>query len=81
MIVNKADFFDKMENLNDTSKFEKINLKNDGVLNFAVKQEKPVDNISKKKLVASNMISEEIARCHKPVGARPRIMYGLFKIH
>ena len=39
MIIDKADL-DKMENLlNDTQKFEKLNLKNDGILNFAINQE------------------------------------------
>ena len=70
-----------MENLlNDTEKFEKINLKNDGILNFAINQEKRVDNILKK-LVASNSISEETRRSLKPVGTRPGIMYGLCKVH
>ena len=33
MVVDKTDYLDKMENLlNDTQKFEKINLKNDGIL-------------------------------------------------
>ena len=46
MVVDKADYLDKMDNLlNDTRKFEKINLKNDGILNFAINQEKCVDNI------------------------------------
>ena len=46
VIVDKADYLNKMENLlNDTWKFEKINLKNDGILNFAINQEKCVDNI------------------------------------
>ena len=46
MIVDKADYLDKMENLrNYTRKCEKINLENDGILNFAVNQEKRVDNI------------------------------------
>ena len=59
IIVDKADYLDKMENLlNDTREFEKINLKNDGILNFAVNQEKRVDNILKK-LVVTNSISEE----------------------
>ena len=41
MVVDKADYLDKMENLlNDTQKFEKNNLKNDGILNFAINQEK-----------------------------------------
>ena len=54
MIVDKADYLDKTENLlNDTMKFEKINLKINWILNFAVNQEKRVDNILKE-LVASN---------------------------
>ena len=33
MVVDKADYLDKMDYLlNDTRKFEKINLKNDGIL-------------------------------------------------
>ena len=70
-----------MDNLlNNTRKFEKINLKNDGILNFAINQEKRVDNILKK-LLASNSISEETRRSLKPVGTRPGIMYGLCKVH
>ena len=81
MIVNKADYLDKMENLlNDTRKFEKINLKNYGILNFAVNQEKCVNNILKK-LVAANSISEEIRKSFKQVGTKPGIMYGPWKVH
>ena len=65
--------------LNDTQKFEKINLKNDGILTFAVNQEKRADNIFKK-LVATNITSEE-TRSLKPVGTRPGIMHGLCKVH
>ena len=80
-IVDKAGYLDKMENLlNDTRKFEKINLKNDGILNFAVTREKRVDNIFKK-LVATNSISEETRKSLKPVGTRPGTMYGLRKVH
>ena len=68
-----------MENLpNDTRKLEKINLKNDGNLNFAVNQEKRVENILKQ-LVVSNSISEETKRPLKTVGTRSGIMYGLCK--
>ena len=68
-----------MDNLlNDTQNFKKINLKNDGILNFAINQEKCANNILKK-LVASNGISEETRRSLKPVGTRPGIMYGLCK--
>ena len=81
VVVDKTDYLDKMDNLlNDTRKFEKINLKNDGILNFAINQEKRVDNILKK-LVASKSISEETRRSLKPVGTRPGIMYGLCKVH
>ena len=39
MIVNKTDYFDKMENLvKESPKFEKK--KNDGILSFPVYQEK-----------------------------------------
>ena len=79
MVVNKADYLDKMENLlNDTPKFEKTNPKNDGILNFAINQKKRVDIL--KKLVASNSISEE-TKSLKSVGTRPGITYGLCKVH
>ena len=56
MIVDKAHHLDKTENLlNDTMKFEKINLKNNWILNFAINQEKRVDN-NFKKLLASNSL-------------------------
>ena len=73
VVVDKADYLDKMDNLlNDTRKFEKINLNNDGILNFAINQEKRVDNILKK-LVASNSTCEETRTPLKPVGTRPGI--------
>ena len=62
VIADKADYLDKMENLlNDTRSFEKLNLKNDGILNTAVNHEKCPQNIFRK-LVASNNISEETRR-------------------
>ena len=51
MIVDKADYLDRTENLlNDTMKFEKINLKNNWILDF-----QRVNSILKK-LVASNSL-------------------------
>lgn len=48
MIVDKTDYLDKMEDLlNDTRKFGKINLKNDGTWGCPVSQAKWVDNILK----------------------------------
>ena len=74
VIVNKADYLNKMDNfLNDIWKLEKINLKNDGILNFAVNQEKCVDNVVKR-LVATNSISEETRRSLKPVGTSSDII-------
>ena len=49
-------------------------------INFAINQEKRVDNILKK-LVAANSISEETKRSLKPVGTRPGIRYRLCKVH
>ena len=67
-----------MENLiNDKRKFEKVNLKNDRILNFAVNQEKRVDNILKN-LVTSNSISEEKRRSLKTVGTRPGMDFVKF---
>ena len=63
-----------------TQLFEILNLKNDGILNFAINQEKHAKNIFKK-LVASNSISEERSRSLKPVGTRSGITYGLRKVH
>ena len=45
---------------------KKINLKNDGILSFAVNQEKRNGNILKKLLLSNNM-SEETRRSFKPV--------------
>ena len=79
VVVDRADYLDEMDNLlNDTQNFKKINLKNDGILNFAINQEKCANNVLKK-LVASNGISEETRRSLKPVRTRPGIMYGLCK--
>ena len=55
MIIDKTDYLNKILNpLNDTRKFQTINLKNDQILNFTVIQEIQVDNILKKP-VASNI--------------------------
>ena len=51
-----------------------------GILNFAVNQEKRVDNIFKK-LVATNSITEEGRKCLKSVGTKPGVMKGLCKVH
>ena len=57
-----------------TQLFGILNLKNDGILNFAINQEKRA-----KKLVVC--IFEEIRRSLKQVGTRSGITYGLRKVH
>ena len=70
-----------MENLlSDQRKFEKVTLKNDAFLNFVVNQEKRIDTIFKK-LVDSNSMSKEMRKFVKPVGTRPSIMCGNYKVH
>ena len=53
-----------------------MSLKNDGIQNFAVNQEKRAENILKK-LVASSSISEETRRSLKTVETTP----GTEKVH
>ena len=70
-----------MENfLSDQSKFQKITIKDDNLLNFITSQEKRIDKIYKK-LVDSNSMSEETRRHLKPMGTRPEKMYGSCKVH
>ena len=70
-----------MENfLSDQSKFQKITIKDDNLLNFITNQEKRIDKIYKK-LLDSNSMSEETRRHLKPVGTRPAIMHGSCKVH
>ena len=52
VIAGKTEHLDKMETLlKDPHKFEKINLKNDRIVSFAVNQEKRFDDIFKKPVV------------------------------
>ena len=36
VVADKVDYFEKMENLLNAQKFENMNLKNDGIFNFAI---------------------------------------------
>ena len=55
-------------------------MKNDTFLNFVVNEEKRIDTIFKK-LVDSNSMSKEMRKFVKPLGTRPGIMYGNYKVH
>ena len=62
-----------MENLlNKVHKFEKINLKNDGILGFPANLEKQV--------FVPNSKFEETRRSLRPVESRPGMMYGLCRV-
>lgn len=75
VIVGKTDYFDKMESsLNEVLKSGIINIKNDGILSFAVNQENRIENILQILDVAIS-ISEETRRSVNSVGTRPHIMY------
>ena len=76
MIVDKADYLDKVENvLNDTCQIKKNNLKIKGILSFPVNQEKCVDNVFKK--LVSNIISAGSFLKQLGLGQ----IYGLSKVH
>ena len=63
MIADKADYLDNIENLlNDTHKFEKSQLKNDGFLNFAANQEKSVENDLLRLIVYLRKHARNVAR-------------------
>ena len=81
VIVVKETYIKRVENLlSNQRKFERVTLKNDAFLNFAVNQEKRIDTIFKN-LVDSNSMSKEMHKSIKPVGTRPRTMCGICKVH
>ena len=60
IIVDKETYNKRIENLfSDQTKFERVTLKNDALLNFVVNQEKRIDTVFKK-LVHSISMSKEI---------------------
>ena len=60
IIVDKETYNKRMENLfSDQTKFERVTLKNDALLNFVVNQEKRIDTVFKK-LVHSISMPKEI---------------------
>ena len=61
--------------LSDRKKFNKVSLKDDTLLNFAINQEKHVDKVLKK-LVESKSMTEKTRKSLKP-----GFMYGLCEVH
>ena len=66
--------------LSDQNKFLKIALKDDNFFDFINSQGRRIDKIYKK-LVDSNIKSEESRKHLKPVWTRPGIIYGSCKVH
>ena len=66
--------------LSDQSKFSKVSLKDDTLLNFAINHEKHVDKVLKN-LVESKCMTGKTRKSLKPVGTRPGVMYGSCKVH
>ena len=81
VIVQRQDYVEKMNDiLSDQNKFSKASLKDDILLSFAIYQEKYVDKVLKK-IVESKSMTEKTRKSLKPVGTRPGIMYGSYKVH
>ena len=77
----RQDYLKKVNDiLSDQNKFNKVSLKGDTLLNFAINQEKHVDKVLKK-LVESKSMTEKTRKSLKPVGTRPGVMYGSYKVH
>ena len=82
VIIDRQDYVKKMDNiLSDQKIFTTVNLKDDTFLNFAVNQEKHVDDKVLKRLVKSNNMTEKNRESLKPVGSRPGVMYRLCMVH
>ena len=57
-----------------------VNMNDDTLLNFALNQEKYVDQVLEK-LVEYSSLTEKNKKLLKPVSSRPGVMYGSYKAH
>ena len=81
VILNKNDYNLKMKKiLSDTSKFQKLSIDKNKVLNHIVSIENRITEVLKK-LKEKQQISEKKYKDLHPVGSRPGILYGRAKIH
>ena len=81
VILNRKDYVCKMKNiLNDSSKFDKVYIDHDKILNHLVHMENRVTDVLKN-LRDKKEISIEQYKNLSPSGSRPGIMYGLAKVH
>ena len=80
-ILNKKDYISKLKViLSDSSKFQKLYIDQNKVLNHIVDMENRISDVLKK-LKNKKVISEKKYEDLYPVGSSPRILYGLAKIH
>ena len=81
VILNKNDYNLKMKKiLTDASKFQKLSIDKNKVLNHIVNMENRITEVLKK-LKENQQISEKKYKDLHPVGSRPNILYGRAKIH
>ena len=81
VILNAKDYNLKMKKiLSDTSKFHKLSIDQNKVLNHIVNMENRIISVLKK-LKDKNQIPDNNYKYLRPVGSRPGILYGRAKIH
>ena len=81
VILNRKYYVCKMKNiLNDRSKFQKVYIDHDKILNHLIHMENRVTDVLKN-LRDKKEISMEQYKDLSPSGSRPGIMYGLAKVH
>lgn len=78
VLIDRSDYLKQMQEIvNDTSKFEKLAVKEGKDYNLMVKETRLVNNILKNILGLTDEIREKLS----PVGPNPARLYGLPKIH
>ena len=79
--LNKNDYISKMKSiLSDSSKFQKLSIDQNKVLNHIVHMKDRIIEVLKN-VKRNNTISEKRYDDFYPVGSRPEIIYVLAKIH
>ena len=81
VLVDREDYRKRMQELvDDTSKFEKVKVKDGKEYNFMVKETKEVDSLLNELLVKHSISMEQREKL-SPDGPNPARLYGLPKIH
>ena len=81
VILDKDSYLKSVETiLKDSSELKKIPVVPDKDLNYIITSEKRVTDLLKK-LKNKNTISEETYNKLRPVGSKPRTLYGSAKVH